>query len=109
MRADREAGGWRAVASSAVASSAVASSATAVASSAVDLVGRVFGRLKVLTRAEDLAGRLAWRCRCACGRKTVVDGRSLRAGRMAATARPVVAAAIAELDGLASPGGGGDR
>ena len=48
---------------------------------AIDLVGQVFGRLQALTRAEDRAGRPATRCWCACSKQTVVDGRSLRAGR----------------------------
>jgi hypothetical protein len=47
------------------------------------LVGDVFGRLTVLARAEstDRARRPSWRCRCACGQETVVQGHSLRGGR----------------------------
>jgi hypothetical protein len=47
------------------------------------LVGEVFGRLTVLARAEstDRARRASWRCRCACGQETIVQGHSLRGGR----------------------------
>lgn len=47
----------------------------------IDLTGQRFGKLVVLERAENGAGRIArWRCRCDCGRETVVYGTSLRRG-----------------------------
>lgn len=51
-----------------------------------DLMGRRFGELEVIERAEDWVGanghrHITWRCRChACGGETVVKGASLRAG-----------------------------
>ncbi len=37
-----------------------------------DLTGKVFGRLTVLRREEQKNGTGYWRCRCECGRETVV-------------------------------------
>jgi hypothetical protein len=50
---------------------------------ASDLTGRAFGRLKVIARAgstEGSARRPLWRCRCVCGRKSVVPASALVAG-----------------------------
>lgn len=51
-------------------------------SSAVDLVGQKFGRLTVISRAENkLVGkkkRPQWNCICSCGNEVVVVGQSLR-------------------------------
>jgi hypothetical protein len=44
----------------------------------IDLVGRQFGRLVVLGRADNNArGETAWLCRCSCGRELAVVGHSL--------------------------------
>lgn len=48
---------------------------------AEDLSGRVFGELTVLERAESRGGRTRWKCRCKCGKETVVTARNLKAGR----------------------------
>lgn len=49
----------------------------------IDISGRVFGRLTVLslsgTRKRD--GRTMWLCRCECGNQKDVTGKSLRAGK----------------------------
>lgn len=48
----------------------------------IDLIGRTFGRLTVLT-VSDLRradNRLMWRCRCSCGAEIDVRGDSLRNG-----------------------------
>ena len=45
----------------------------------IDIKGKRFGRLVVLSRSHKSApGMYFWRCLCDCGRKTVVRGSSLR-------------------------------
>lgn len=50
-----------------------------------DLTGHVFGRLKVVSRAEDIvypSGKCtAWLCRCSCGVEKVIRGNDLKSGR----------------------------
>lgn len=46
-----------------------------------DLVGQRFGRLLVLERAHNRAGRVAWTCECECGNQTVVLSGNLQPGR----------------------------
>lgn len=50
------------------------------------LIGAKFGRLTVVKQSSDVAvaGRIyiTWLCSCACGRKHVVRGEPLRAGRV---------------------------
>ena len=49
---------------------------------AIDLVGRVFGRLQVVARAGSTdRARPLWRCRCACGNEPIVLAAYLLAGR----------------------------
>lgn len=48
----------------------------------IDMAGRVCGRLTVLERASNRDDTKAyWKCRCACGKETVVSGDKLRRGR----------------------------
>ncbi len=47
---------------------------------AEDLTGRVFGRLTVVSRAENRGGRVCWNCRCSCGQEKVVRARDLKSG-----------------------------
>ena len=53
---------------------------------AKDLTGREYGRLKVLQRAENRAGRVCWRCLCECGTikdipaKTLLNGTAQSCG-----------------------------
>ena len=47
----------------------------------LDLTGQRFGKLSVLGPAENIGVQTAWRCRCDCGRETVVTTKRLRAGR----------------------------
>lgn len=44
-----------------------------------DLVGLRFGRLTVLSRAENVGQQTAWLCQCDCGNKTIVTAGNLRA------------------------------
>jgi hypothetical protein len=47
----------------------------------IDMVGKRFGRLVVIGRADDIdPGRPRWLCRCDCGNERVVRGISLRKG-----------------------------
>lgn len=47
----------------------------------IDLTGSKFGRLTVLSRAENSKdGRAKWLCRCDCGNERVILGKSLRNG-----------------------------
>jgi len=73
---------------------------------AIDLVGRVFGRLQVVARAgstDRTPARPLWRCRCACGNEPIVLAAYLLAGRTrscgclrAERARASIAAARAQ-------------
>ena len=52
----------------------------------IDLAGQHFGLLRVITRLPDKtapsgARQPLWGCVCRCGRRTVEEGRALRAGR----------------------------
>lgn len=50
----------------------------------IDLTGRLFGRLRVVTRAErnTSTGGARWLCQCKCGAWAIVAGRHLlRKGR----------------------------
>ncbi|WP_251315796.1 AP2 domain-containing protein [Flintibacter muris] len=46
----------------------------------LDLTGQKYGKLTVLTPAERINGRTAWRCRCDCGQEKVVRTSHLRDG-----------------------------
>ena len=45
-----------------------------------DLVGQKFGRLTVISRAENVKRLTRWNCICECGNSTVVYGGHLRSG-----------------------------
>ena len=47
----------------------------------LDLTGQKYGNLTVIAPAENIGACTAWRCRCGCGRETVVKTRDLRSGR----------------------------
>ena len=51
----------------------------------IDLTGQTFGKLTVLDRVDDYVSpsghRLVqWRCKCECGKDTIVAGNALRRG-----------------------------
>lgn len=47
----------------------------------IDLTGQNFGRLTVVERAENTNhGAARWRCKCECGKETIVIGDELRKG-----------------------------
>lgn len=49
---------------------------------AINLIGQKFGRLTVVSRAENLGGVPAWNCICECGRKKTTRGSTLRRGHV---------------------------
>ena len=44
----------------------------------LDLMGRRFGRLRVIAPAENVRGRTAWLCKCDCGNLKVVTTGAVR-------------------------------
>ena len=46
----------------------------------MDLTGQRYGKLTVLGPAPNIGTRTAWRCRCDCGRETIVQSGRLRSG-----------------------------
>lgn len=46
----------------------------------INLVGKRYGRLVVLSRAESLNGHSRWHCKCDCGKECIVHGTSLKSG-----------------------------
>lgn len=46
-----------------------------------DLTGRRFGRLKVIKRAANRGNHTAWRCRCDCGKVSIIRTSNLTTGR----------------------------
>lgn len=48
----------------------------------IDLTGRRFGRLTVVSRAENTkSGAVRWLCKCECGNTTVSMGQNLKKGK----------------------------
>ena len=54
----------------------------------LDLTGQRFGKLLVLGPAANIGTRTAWRCRCDCGRETVVRAGNLTSGKVACCGHP---------------------
>jgi len=46
----------------------------------IDRTGKRYGRLVVMERADDRAGRVAWRCQCDCGTVKVVTANKIQQG-----------------------------
>lgn len=47
----------------------------------IDMIGQRFGRLIVLSRAQnDRFGKAQWLCQCDCGNQKIINGASLRRG-----------------------------
>ena len=49
-------------------------------SAAIDMTGRVIGRLTVIEKAGRYRTRFTWRCACECGGEAVATGDNLRRG-----------------------------
>jgi hypothetical protein len=48
---------------------------------AIEMTGKVYGRLTVISRASDYPAKdVKWNCVCSCGNKTIVLGYNLRNG-----------------------------
>lgn len=46
----------------------------------INLIGKRFGRLTVLSKKETRGNMTTWECLCDCGKKTIVYGSNLRRG-----------------------------
>lgn len=46
----------------------------------IDLTNQKFGKLLVLSRAENIGKQVRWNCRCDCGQEVIVYGTNLRRG-----------------------------
>lgn len=53
----------------------------------IDLTGQVFGRLTVLERVETKKKATLWRCRCTCGKESIVQMGNLRNGHTTSCGR----------------------
>lgn len=51
-----------------------------MARKALDLIGKTFGRLYVIERAENRSRKSCWKCMCKCGNIVFVEGTSLVSG-----------------------------
>lgn len=47
----------------------------------IDLTGQKFGRLIVVRRAENKHGRVAWLCKCDCGKEIITTSYLLKSGQ----------------------------
>lgn len=47
----------------------------------IDLIGKKFGRLTVIERAENKGRQTAWLCHCDCGNSKIINAYSLKSGR----------------------------
>jgi len=52
-----------------------------IASNSIDMTGKCYGRLTVLSRAKSRKNRTRWLCKCDCGRLKTVTGKYLREGK----------------------------
>lgn len=46
----------------------------------IDMVGMKFGRLTIVSRADNHGTRAAWNCICDCGNKVTLNGKQIRSG-----------------------------
>lgn len=51
-------------------------------SALIDIAGRRFGRLEVISLIESSNQRRFWQCKCDCGVEKIVEGHSLRRGKV---------------------------
>jgi hypothetical protein len=47
----------------------------------IDLTGKKYHRLTVLSRADSLSKKIRWNCICECGNKSIVFGQYLKSGK----------------------------
>ena len=49
----------------------------------IEMTGKKIGRLTVINRVDNAKdGTAMWRCKCICGKETVVSGKNLRNGHI---------------------------
>ena len=46
----------------------------------INEIGNTYGYLTVIDRASNKDGRAMWKCKCKCGKETIVSGKALRSG-----------------------------
>ncbi len=46
----------------------------------MDLIGKKFGKLKIIKRSSPNNGRARWLCKCDCGKEKIVSGGNLKNG-----------------------------
>ncbi len=46
----------------------------------IDMTGKRFGKLLVVSRSANIGHTVVWKCKCGCGREKLIRGASLRAG-----------------------------
>jgi len=46
----------------------------------IDMIGKKFHRLTIISRAENEGTRAAWKCACDCGNTITISGKKLRSG-----------------------------
>ena len=46
----------------------------------IDLTGQRFGRLTVVSRAENRGNQTRWLCKCDCGNEKIIAGNALKSG-----------------------------
>ena len=46
----------------------------------IDLTGKTFGRLTVISRSKNKFGRVYWLCKCECGNEKSISGKELNNG-----------------------------
>jgi hypothetical protein len=48
----------------------------------IDIVGKTFGKLQVLSFANKDNARYKWKCLCSCGKETIVEANNLKSGHI---------------------------
>lgn len=49
----------------------------------IDMTGKKYNRLTVISRAENEGTRASWNCLCDCGNKIILNGKKIRSGHTA--------------------------
>ena len=46
----------------------------------IDMIGKRYGRLTIISRADNDGTRAVWNCKCECGNEVAVQGKKIRSG-----------------------------
>lgn len=66
----------------------------------LELVGNVFGKLTVVSKADKRHGHIYWLCKCECGNETVTRGASIVAGDVTSCGCTLAEIARAQLNAI---------